>query len=67
MQKRSVQLPLHFRLSALFRVKPTCEPTCLSRHLPSLAVGLVASRFPQCVKPKVFWERRKGVLVRAGR
>ena len=38
------------------------------RHLPRLAVGLVASRFLQCVKPKVFGERRKGALLeRVGR
>ena len=66
MPKRSMQLPLHFRLNALFRVKPTCEPTCLSRHLPSLSVGLVASRFRYCVKPEVLGEKGQGRIVASG-
>jgi hypothetical protein len=57
MPKRSMQLPLHFRLNALFRVKPSRKSTCLPRHLPRLSSAPVASRFRYCMKPEVLVKR----------
>jgi hypothetical protein len=46
MQKRSVQLPLHFRLSALFRVKPTCKTCKPKTKNPLLSFRLGAGSLP---------------------